>query len=410
MAPRMQTLEKLCHDSQTLAEAKKLLVTARLNTAAGSGFDLREQRTGLDAACAYIASQNLNNTHVTIQAAQVASCQSMPKFRKLLLVVEKAIAGRKPARRAPLKFGALISAHCSRIPLSAVPLMDGVDVKVVKVLESIDDGEISDDEITCAVFAWFCNLVEGIPADSLEDTYDLSSANMRQLSKILKKICGRAFEAKIREEYKQLRASPAKSASTSPRKSPTKPLRELPTRDSPQKRKVTFPDADDDLPMPDSPTKRPKLAQPTASSSLITLESIREREMRTTRSMSGSPTKPGPAPSTPRRALRTYSRSPSKSQAAATPTRPVKLLRQVDMELDTPAEPPSSDASSDEDTTPPPRRRFRPIFRDQQQWAMRDPRLAKLARAAAEHHTRMVSLYGAPFLDYRRDDSAMTSD
>ncbi|KAJ7429188.1 hypothetical protein FB451DRAFT_1576162 [Mycena latifolia] len=394
--PYMATLEKLCHDAKTLKEAERILLIARANTGAGSGFDLGENRTGLPAVCAYIASQNLNNTNVTIEAAQIASCQTMLKFKKLRERVDKALAARKPARRGPLTFKTLIPAQCPRISLQAVGLMDEVEVTVREKMDADNDDTCSDDEITCAVFAWVCNVLEGqrlFKPTSFEGTYDVDADNMQHLNKLIKATCRRDREAQIREDYNKP-AAPVKSASTSPRKSPSKPLRELPSRDSPQKRKVASPDADDALPLPDSPSKRQKVA----SSSLVTLETI----LRTTRSMSASPTKLLPAPSTPRKAQRlpsSPSKSPTKPQAAATPTRVIRLLP-----MD--AVPPLSDSSEDEDAAPPPRRRFRPVFRDQQQWARCDPRLTKLARAAAEHHRTMIKRHGAPFQDYRRAEDS----
>lgn len=210
---------------------------------------------------------------------------------------------------------------------------------------------------------------------------------MKELGRIIKTICGRELGPKIHEDYNTPNV-PTKSASTSPRKSPTKPSRILPSRDSPQKRKVIFPDPEDDPHVPESPSKRQKVVPV----GLVTLESIRQ-----TRSMSSSPTKPLPGPSTPRKAPRLASspfKSPTKPQGPATPSRALKVEAMDD------------DASSSEEEDhkpPPPRRRFRPVFRDQQQWAMCDPRLAELAKAAADFNQRMVKRFGLPFQDHRQD-------
>ncbi|KAJ7080512.1 hypothetical protein C8R44DRAFT_540279, partial [Mycena epipterygia] len=386
-----ETIERLCHDRKTIDEATRLFLIARANTGAGSGFDLGEDRTGLAAVCAYLASQNLNNTNVTFDAAQIASCQSKPKFKKLIEQVGKALAARKPARQTPLAYGPLIREHCSHISLQAIPLMDQVEVLL---LEKLDESNTSsDDEITCAVFIWVCNVIEGrrlFHPNSFEDKYETDATHMRQLSKLIKSTCGH-LEAKILADYNKP-VSPAKSASASPRKSPSKPaLRALPSRDSPQKRKVTFPDDGDDANAPESPTKRPKIAQSAAaSSSLVTLDSIRK-----TRSMSSSPTKTLSAPSTPRKVQRMTPSSPSKSPSkpqAATPARTAKL---VPLAVDD-----ALCSSDEEDYEPALRRRFRPVFRDQAQWAMCDPRLAELARAAAEYSKRMIKQHGLPFQDH----------
>ncbi|KAJ7105490.1 hypothetical protein C8R43DRAFT_1046553 [Mycena crocata] len=396
MASNLSTIEKLCHDKKTRDEATRLYRSARNNTAVGSGFDLGEKRTGLDAVCAYLASQQLNNTEVTFEAAQVASCQNKVTFQKLYEQVQKALATRKPAqRRDPLTHKALLQSHCPKFLPGAIQFMDNLEAQVMEQLPEEDSS--SDDDITLAVFMSICNVIEGqrlFHASSFAENYETNEKNIHGLNRIIKTICGRDVGNKIREDYNK--AAAAKSASVSPRKSPSKPQRVLPTRDSPQKRKVTFPDPEGDLLIPDSPTKRQKVA---ASSSLVTLESIRQ-----TRSMSSSPTKPVPAPSTPRRTQR-LAMSPSKSPAKlpATPNRPSKLSA---MDIDDPLS-----SSEEEDYEPAPRRRFRPVFRDQQQWAMGDPRIAKLTEEALARHNSLVKRYGVPFQDYRNDqDVAMDSD
>ncbi|KAJ7464824.1 hypothetical protein B0H11DRAFT_2240580 [Mycena galericulata] len=393
MALRVKTIDDLCHDRKTKDEAYRLYGTARVNTAAGSGFDLGEDRAALPAVCAYIASQNLNNTDVSIQAAQRASCQTMVKFKKLYGLVSKALEAPKRARREPLTYKVLLE-ECPQISApavvtAAVAWMYKVEVRVLEKLQLEDDenNQSSEDEITCAVFTWVCNLVTRqrlFHAKSFEDKYETDTTNMREVTKIIRTVCGH-MEADILRDCDEAAAS-KKSVSASPRKSPTKPLRALPSRDSPQKRKV----ADGPSNIPDSPTKKQK-------GTLITLDAIRA---------TASPTKPAPALSTPRKAQRLHSSSPSKSptkrSAASTPSRPVKLLP---MPVD---EPPSS--SDEEDYEPPPRRRFRPVFRDQTQWAHADPRLATLAHAAAEYTKRMIKRYGVPFPDLGDGDVAMDSD
>ncbi|KAJ6584017.1 hypothetical protein DFH09DRAFT_265269 [Mycena vulgaris] len=408
MPPHTTTIEKLCHDPKTRQEANNFLVKARTNTAIGSGFDLGEARTGLPAVCAFLASEKLNNTDVTIQAAQVASCQTMPKFRKLVEQVRKALAARKPARRDPLTFESLVKAHCDKITKRGVKWMYTVEASLVQKLDADEDEMGSDDEITCAVFTWVCNVIEGqrlFHTNSFEDKYDdIDTANMRYLAKLIKSICGRDFEAKIRDDY----AKPAVPAAASPRKSPSKPaLRTLPSRDSPQKRKVTFPNADadaDDVPAP------ARLADKAAESRLLV------------------PRHPRVAPPDaqhvrlPHEAA-LYALDAPQDPCTCPPRRLNRRLnlprkrRRLPPPLARPKQPPWT-LSCPRPTHPttmtpglPPRRRFRPIFRDQQQWALCDPRLVPLAAAAADHTKRMIKRYGVPFQDYRAQaDVAMDSD
>jgi len=185
MAPHTETIERLCHDRKTIDEANKLFLTARANTGAGSGFDLGEDRTGLAAVCAYLASQksvpfsllnisgvsfrtSLNNTSVTFDAAQLASCQSKPKFRRLIEQVGKAIAARKPARREPPSFDGLVKEHCSHLSLRAQISMHNVEGLVLAKLD--ESNKSSEDEITCAVFIWVCNVIEVRPPSFKELT------------------------------------------------------------------------------------------------------------------------------------------------------------------------------------------------------------------------------------------------
>ncbi|KAJ6499125.1 hypothetical protein C8R45DRAFT_104753 [Mycena sanguinolenta] len=373
MSLDLQTIERLTNDAKTIEETKKLLQRARANTGVGSGFDLGEDRTGLVAVCTYLASEKLNNTNVTFTAAQVASCQTKLKFKKLHGLVVKAL---EPAQRKPLNYGGLLTENCSQIvQTAAVRWMDEVEVRVWEKLKEDEDEELTEDEVTCAVFISVCNAIEKrlFHPNSFEDKYETNPGHMRKLIKLITTVCGPDAE-KFRAAYDKA-AESRKSASVSPRKSPTKPaLRTLPSRDSPQKRKVTFPDPEEDADVPESPTKKQKVA-PT----LVTLESIRAMAPST--------------PSTPRKSTR-LSASPSKSPTKHLSTRtPVR------------AGDPDSDAamssSEEEDYEPPSRRRFRPVFLDQKQWAMCEPRLAKLA---------VVSVKSVPKRKRRDSDALMDVD
>ncbi|KAJ7107254.1 hypothetical protein C8R43DRAFT_1140348 [Mycena crocata] len=100
MPPSTPTLDRLCHDEATRTEAYRILLVARSLTGPGSGFDLGGISSGLDAICAYLASCNLKNTSVTIEAAQVASRQSLPNFKHLRNKVAGALQAHRAAHRA----------------------------------------------------------------------------------------------------------------------------------------------------------------------------------------------------------------------------------------------------------------------------------------------------------------------
>ncbi|KAJ6464115.1 hypothetical protein DFH09DRAFT_1346954 [Mycena vulgaris] len=335
-----ETLQKLCHDKQTLAEARRILLAVRAHTGTGSGFDLGRDRTGLAAVCAYLASQNLNNTNVTIEAAQAASCQSMPKFKKIRDQVARALSTRKPTHRSLLTYESLLQQHRPQISQRAVPLMERAKLLMLQRLdEGPDDDFSSDQEQICAVFTHVCNIIEVISdAESFED-YNLNPANMTYLSKVIKAACKSHIAAKIYSDYH----APPKRVPAVPRK-PVK-LRALPSRDPPQN--------------PNPPSSRVNYALPTMQKamppSLVTLQSIRQT------AGLASASKPHPV-----------------SSLLFNPQRSPSLL---DQKL-------------------PARRRFRPVFLDQRQWNMGDPRLALIAKAGAAHHKIMVELYGPPFQQY----------
>ncbi|KAJ7188058.1 hypothetical protein C8R46DRAFT_1053529 [Mycena filopes] len=394
MSWHTEKIEGLCHDRKTADEAIKIYQIARAHTAAGSGFDLKEATTALPAVCALLASERLNNTNVTLEAARIASCQNKPKFHKLYEHVKKALAAPKAAWQKPLDFQDLLIKHCPEISQYAVKVMDKVQDQVDVKLDDEDGSyeSITDNEVKCAVFAWVCNLLRErrFQSKPLEERYETNAANMRVLNAVIKSVCPEDQEAKFREDYARVVAS-TKSASVSPRKSPIKPLRTLPSSDSPQKRKAAFPAAEEDSKSADSPTKRQKVTEAAASSS--------SHPMRSLRSTTSSPTKPSPVPSTPRKAQRLLS-SPSKSPSKAAIPFGSKLFA-VD----------AQDASSDEEEQePPPRRRFRPVFRDHEQWAMCDPRLAKITATAAEFNKLMIGLHGRPFEDPRHDRDTVMDD
>ncbi|KAK7005669.1 hypothetical protein R3P38DRAFT_3367130 [Favolaschia claudopus] len=369
-----QTIERLTSDKKTIIEAKRILQRALARTGAGSGHDLGESRTGLASVCAYLASQNLNNTSVTFEAAHSASCQTKPKFKKLHESVIKALQAPKPARRKPASFEELISQYSSRVSLAALPFMKDVEIKVLVKLDIEKNATVTDDELTCAVFMWVCNIIEkrnNFHSKTFLESHETNTKRMRHLKVDMDRLCGTDIE-KFRAKYN-------KAISKSPRKSPTKPVRTLPSRDpSPQKRKATLLD-EQEADVSESPTKKRKVGQP--SDGFVTLESIRASNN------SSSPTKP---PATPRKAPRSPA-SPSKSSPTKVAT--VGRARVYDEAML---------SSDEEDPEPRPRRRFRAVFQDQRQWILCDPRLAMLTANAAALKKQMVQRHGLPFQAVRQ--------
>lgn len=189
----------------------------------------------------------------------------------------------------------------------------------------------------------------------------------------------------------QITATPTPS----PRKSPTKkPLRVLPTRDSPQKRKTTVEGPVGDVEMADvetleTPTKKRKLdlSAPTPSSSRVTLDTVHHPSS----SHKMPPMTPKSLfPSTPH-----HTQPPPRTRAhTATLAEPAAM--DVDVAVDRVPSPIFSAVEDEEEDEEPPMR-FRPVFLDHEQWNRRDPRL-EVGRKRAEAYGRaMVERYGHPF-------------
>ncbi|KAJ7141259.1 hypothetical protein C8R44DRAFT_866891 [Mycena epipterygia] len=342
MTLHTQIIEKLCPNEKTTAEAHRIFLAARAHTAVGSGFDLGGDRTGLEAVCAYLASRNLNNTDVTIAAAQMASCQPMTKFKNLRDHVARALTAHSPPQRKRLTYESLLQDHCPQLSLRAIPWMDTVQLLLFQRLEEHDyDDNTSEHEKMCAIFTYVSTVIEGqrpFHSQSFAQ-YQLDAANI------------------IREDYHQTPSVIPNGISRPLRKAQVPPvLRILPSRDSHRQGLAAA---------------QAHITTPAATSSLVTLQSIRE---------SSGASSPTTGPSTSRQArplLPSY----------CTPTTPLPRVTLL---------PISAPPLSLEPQLQRPRR-FRPVFRDQQQWLMLDPRLGDLHKAAQDYHQCMIQRHGRPF-------------
>lgn len=213
----------------------------------------------------------------------------------------------------------------------------------------------------------------------------------------------------IAEELRRVRlGGPAKSITTivSPRKSPTKqPLREPPTKGSPQKKRILevedFPG-----PAPDTPSKKPKFAAASSSSS-VTLDKIpaSPRKAAGFATPFGSPKKSSLAlagATSPKKTVkfpdlasaRTEPRTPQKNRQIAmdpSPTRRGHVLSLDAMDVD--------EEEPEEETQP--TKRLRPVFRDHVQWTTRDPRVEALIRRGEAAKKKMIKKYGDPLAELR---------
>jgi hypothetical protein len=239
-------------------------------------------------------------------------------------------------------------------------------------------------------------------AQTFAEDNDIPQKSMIKLVNKIASTCS-SLKVRIQDENKAKRSSPAKAkATTTPRRSPTKPaLRELPSRDSAQKRKLSSVTALDrvesdvdmfDTLAPETPTKRRKaespskamqssspckpVLPPTPSSSRVKLDT--DVEM----TALSAPQKASSLPSTPRRSQRTKSA-------------PQVVVADPPMDADDHPSPLFS-AQEESDEAELPRRRFRPVYLDHKQWYSRDSRLNRIWRQGEKHKQNMVELYGHP--------------
>jgi len=198
--------------------------------------------------------------------------------------------------------------------------------------------------------------------------------------------------------------SPTKATAT-PRRSPTKtPLRALPSKDSPQKRKlvpaitldqVDFDTDPFDILVPETPTKRRKAESPSKttrispikpifpqipSSSRVTLDAPRGDEMTMI-----------PTPSLPCTPRRSQHKKSTQQMVVADPP----------MDVDAPKSPLFSGLDEGDDADPPPPPRFRPVYPDHKQWYSRDGRLNRIWTQGETHKQNMVELYGHPLAEFQ---------
>ncbi|KAG0697229.1 hypothetical protein DFH29DRAFT_1003894 [Suillus ampliporus] len=411
-----ESLVKLC-SGETYEKAQAILRIAKAKTGPGSGY-LVAHPNALPGVCAYLASEELNNNEVSQKAAVASACISQNDFTKALNTVRKALGPTGKQHTRGLNYRSLIGTYRVSPHDEALEWMREVESSVPKVEMLRTRYRAS--TVICAIFYWICQIMEvqGVQEKSLCQIHDVPLPAFKSVIKALDKDCD-AVADRIKSELQEINSSGASSKlrtrpSASPQKSPSKSAMKAKLQDvtpakplALRKRVVVFShdtlDGSDDIPLPETPTKRRRIESPAklgasvsptkrraapqgATSSIAAFEQAmrgdstpRHERQKPTLSVavsSGSHS-PFPGPSTPRR-TRSHPSRPAEDPAAM----------EVDEQRVEPAEPPV-------------RKRFRPVFLDQQQWCSRDPKLAKIWDAALEHRTQMMGLYAHPFEQYR---------
>ncbi|GLB38663.1 hypothetical protein LshimejAT787_0505280 [Lyophyllum shimeji] len=402
MAPHDDLLRSICSLDETFKEAQAVLYYAKQKTGRGSGFELGSHITGLPAICAYIASKRLNNNDVTRKNAQVASCLKAVDFDKALQTVDAAIAEPRKQRIEKDVYAKLISLYAPA--MDRQQLLDWLAAARRALILSDNKFNADDAKVQHALFYWTYNAATSKNLTTQQEYAAEHGITTKIFTNLLNKItgCCSSVKAQIQRDVKAKRSTtkqPAATAATTPRRSPKKPARILPSKDSPTKRKAAEPpsteqdsaDEQVDEPMPETPSKKRKAESPATKPA--------------------SPLKPifPPVASSSRVTLDTHvTQEDDRSLPAPTSSPPLPQSDPSAMDVD--VDPNTASAvplahrnAADAEDLPPARRRFRPVYVDHRQWYGVDKRVRRIWKQAEKYKAQMVDKYGHPLEALRKE-------
>ncbi|THU80946.1 hypothetical protein K435DRAFT_972546 [Dendrothele bispora CBS 962.96] len=240
-----EEIKRVATNKETIEKALEILQQARYKTGQGSGFDLSKVSNGMAIACALIASEILRNGDVDASNAQKASCLQPNHFKHCYETIRKALSldsegssrrGR-PNESTWRRLGTLhpTSKDWSKFESYLEQCRNTFKIAVAERSSRYDKVDVE-----CAIFCWVYEIVEENQLD-IETLAKQSEAKERTVNKICKFLDERcqSLRAKIDQDAKS-KPKFVLPNPTTPRRSPNKrPLRELPTRDSPKKPKVS---------------------------------------------------------------------------------------------------------------------------------------------------------------------------
>ncbi|KAL0581323.1 hypothetical protein V5O48_000699 [Marasmius crinis-equi] len=384
--------------------------------------------------CAYLASQRLQNNEISREAAVKKSCLNRPQFDKEF----ETIRGLLPDDTARARKGRRMGEYDQLIKRHGVSRLKDLDRWLEEVEAEVSSGgrrrlDVGSVHGRCAIFFWVLGILENEPPDQQKFIIqnNLDHTNFAKLIAMLNRQC-KGLEEKMQEEKARLPVPTMpftlpSAPPTSPRKSPQKrPLRELPSRGSPKRPKLAEPASEepasqsqlpvvpptDDVEMlpPSLPPKTPsKRLGPFGDAKTPSSHQLLQLKARATGSE--SPSRRSQALhvrlDTPHTDHVTPSRRRSTRTDATRPQSPSRSLQTPEqsfaaelMDVDCPSDAPSSDEEEEvevvEEEIPLPRR-FRPVFRDRQQWYNSDPLLSEDWKRAKKASQRRTERYGHPF-------------
>ncbi|KAF6748481.1 hypothetical protein DFP72DRAFT_1074100 [Ephemerocybe angulata] len=369
--------------AEVYQKALALTHKAKVATKPGTGRELGMLSTALVPICALMASEELNSSDVTIDAAQAASCLKKADFNKAQQIIRAALGSGLNIEKAETE-----------------------EAKKLKMKMTKDT--------VCTVFYWVCASakLKELPesADYCKDQAISHKLMAPQCTKLTKNHA--ALRKRITEETKAKTASrtpsPTKRGAATPTATPRRPgrqpQRELLTKESVKKASAAkaagsllplpIPeedDSDDDEgSLPETPTKRRRLDPTTASKS-----SPRSLFPPVASSSRVRLDEEDGVPQTPRRNATLPSRSSPLKRA-------ILPQEEDDVSMDQDQAPEASDASEDEDDddgdpTNEGYTRFRPVYVEQRQWNMRGKRVRRLLRLAGQKKAEYFQVHGNPF-------------
>ncbi|KAJ7578172.1 hypothetical protein C8J56DRAFT_357738 [Mycena floridula] len=393
-------LVKLCQNEETRQKAQGLIHVAKMKTTAGSGYQLKDLAVGLPAVCAYMASEELQNGDVEKQQAQRISCLKMSDFDKCYNIVKAALEA-SVERRTRSSSGRFYDKLIEAFKINITPeYVLGWLQKAEARYTLITQKPVSE-EIKYGIFFWLLDIIgKGKAKSDLTKFATKCSlpteyhAGVQKTHDILHKSGGPVAD-QIQDDLNRIRGGQRpKNAivtpSTSPRKSPAKGVipRRMPTGNSPQKRDAD-PEGPVATPAPSpqkSPSRRPVRELPTKDSPQKRTRIIAETEIPETPSKRPKVSKPSqmPMPIIPHKIAPS---SPSKRRKDSHIESEVDAMDvdDEDVEMDFLGEPEEDKLTS----------RYRPAFADQQQW--NSLRAETAGKRLDKLREIMFKRYGRPF-------------
>ncbi|KAH7890666.1 hypothetical protein F5I97DRAFT_1837509 [Phlebopus sp. FC_14] len=218
MAAQLQQaqLKRLCSTPEVYEKAQSILRLATARTGPGSGFIVKP--AFLPAVCAYLASEGLNTTEVTLKSAAGSACVSQNEFSGIINTVRTALGAsgaNSHSQASAITYETLVDAYHIVPRDEAVAWMQDAEdcIRSINLLRQ----RYGKNGVVCAVFYWVCQLMEehAVEAKHLSQTF--SGVSLTRLKTIVKTVdnhCDSVADA-IKSQLPQIRKAAFASASTS---------------------------------------------------------------------------------------------------------------------------------------------------------------------------------------------------